>query len=91
MTKIGDIIPLLRQFGITPEQLGPDRLNKLLEISSQISDPTKITPAISQELIKAIGVSARKQSKPKKADPKIGRNDPCNCGSNKKYKKCCFK
>ena len=44
MTKIGDIIPLLRQFGITPEQLGPDRLNKLLEISSQISDPTKITP-----------------------------------------------
>lgn len=21
--------------------------------------------------------------------PKIGRNDPCPCGSNKKYKKCC--
>jgi SEC-C motif-containing protein len=21
--------------------------------------------------------------------PKIGRNDPCNCGSGKKYKKCC--
>jgi SWIM/SEC-C metal-binding protein len=20
---------------------------------------------------------------------KIGRNDPCNCGSGKKYKKCC--
>jgi len=20
---------------------------------------------------------------------KIGRNDPCNCGSNKKFKKCC--
>ena len=20
--------------------------------------------------------------------PKIGRNDPCNCGSGKKYKKC---
>jgi SEC-C motif-containing protein len=20
---------------------------------------------------------------------KIGRNDPCTCGSNKKYKKCC--
>jgi uncharacterized protein YecA (UPF0149 family) len=20
---------------------------------------------------------------------KIGRNDPCSCGSNKKYKKCC--
>lgn len=21
--------------------------------------------------------------------PKVGRNDPCNCGSGKKYKKCC--
>lgn len=20
----------------------------------------------------------------------IGRNDPCHCGSGKKYKKCCF-
>jgi uncharacterized protein YecA (UPF0149 family) len=25
-----------------------------------------------------------------KAD-KIGRNDPCSCGSGKKYKKCCGK
>jgi uncharacterized protein YecA (UPF0149 family) len=23
-------------------------------------------------------------------DPKIGRNDPCPCGSGKKYKKCCL-
>lgn len=21
--------------------------------------------------------------------PKVGRNDPCTCGSQKKYKKCC--
>ena len=25
----------------------------------------------------------------KRLEPKIGRNDPCSCGSNKKYKKCC--
>ena len=25
------------------------------------------------------------------AEPKIGRNDPCPCGSGKKYKKCCGK
>jgi len=24
-----------------------------------------------------------------KTEPKIGRNDPCPCGSRKKYKKCC--
>jgi len=27
----------------------------------------------------------------KNAGPKIGRNDPCSCGSGKKYKKCCGK
>ncbi|MBQ3118429.1 MAG: preprotein translocase subunit SecA [Clostridia bacterium] len=32
------------------------------------------------------GTVAPKQAK---ADDKIGRNDPCPCGSGKKYKKCC--
>lgn len=27
---------------------------------------------------------------PVKAEPKIGRNEPCPCGSGKKYKKCCL-
>ena len=32
------------------------------------------------------------ESKPKPITVvKIGRNDPCSCGSNKKYKKCCGK
>ncbi len=26
---------------------------------------------------------------PKTAPPKIGRNDPCPCGSGQKFKKCC--
>ena len=30
-------------------------------------------------------------SVPKIAEKKIGRNDPCPCGSGKKYKKCCGK
>jgi SEC-C motif domain protein len=25
----------------------------------------------------------------KRLEPKVGRNDPCPCGSGKKYKKCC--
>ena len=28
---------------------------------------------------------------PKTAEKKIGRNDPCPCGSGKKHKKCCGK
>jgi len=25
----------------------------------------------------------------RREEPKVGRNDPCSCGSGKKYKKCC--
>ncbi|MFA9615105.1 MAG: SEC-C metal-binding domain-containing protein [Deltaproteobacteria bacterium] len=28
--------------------------------------------------------------KPIQADPKVGRNDPCPCGSGMKFKKCCM-
>ncbi|MGP8846724.1 SEC-C metal-binding domain-containing protein, partial [Enterobacter hormaechei] len=27
---------------------------------------------------------------PVKVDAKVGRNDPCPCGSGKKYKQCCL-
>jgi Predicted metal-binding protein related to the C-terminal domain of SecA len=31
-----------------------------------------------------------KTKEPKRRiEPKVGRNDPCPCGSGKKYKKCC--
>ncbi len=36
------------------------------------------------------GVPAR-QDPYVREEPKIGRNDPCPCGSGKKYKKCCGK
>ena len=29
--------------------------------------------------------------KPKEAEKKVGRNEPCHCGSGMKYKKCCGK
>ncbi len=32
---------------------------------------------------------ALRPSEPVVAAPKIGRNDPCPCGSGKKFKKCC--
>jgi SWIM/SEC-C metal-binding protein len=27
--------------------------------------------------------------KPRRVEPKLGRNEPCSCGSGKKYKNCC--
>ena len=33
--------------------------------------------------------AALDKSKPVRTGPKVGRNDPCPCGSGKKYKQCC--
>ncbi len=35
--------------------------------------------------------SSNGQRTVKREEPKIGRNDPCPCGSGKKFKKCCGK
>jgi preprotein translocase subunit SecA len=32
---------------------------------------------------------SKEKPKPKRTGPKVGRNDPCPCGSGKKYKVCC--
>jgi preprotein translocase subunit SecA len=31
------------------------------------------------------------KAKPIRTGPKVGRNDPCPCGSGKKFKQCCGK
>jgi preprotein translocase subunit SecA len=33
--------------------------------------------------------AAQEKAKPVRTGPKVGRNDPCPCGSGKKYKNCC--
>ena len=35
------------------------------------------------------GASGPRKVMPAKAAPRVGRNDPCPCGSGKKYKNCC--
>ena len=40
--------------------------------------------------IKELGISPTKAQMLRKP-PKIGRNEPCGCGSGKKFKKCCLK
>jgi preprotein translocase subunit SecA len=39
----------------------------------------------------AVDHLSKEKPKPKRAGPKVGRNDPCPCGSGKKYKQCCGK
>jgi len=39
----------------------------------------------------AEAAAAMEKARPVHAGPKVGRNDPCPCGSGKKYKHCCGK
>ena len=41
-----------------------------------------------QQQQQAMQESAPAKAEPIKADPRVGRNDPCPCGSGKKYKSC---
>ena len=44
-----------------------------------------------QQLQYQAGPAQAEAPKPVRAGAKVGRNDPCPCGSGKKYKKCCGK
>jgi len=52
---------------------------------------TGSTSAASQKASDVVSEAAAavEKAKPVKLGPKVGRNDPCTCGSGKKYKQCC--
>jgi len=45
----------------------------------------------SDMVTEATDAAAKAKAKPVRTGPKVGRNDPCPCGSGKKYKHCCGK
>jgi preprotein translocase subunit SecA len=51
------------------------------------SDQTNPSDMVSE----AADQLSKEKLKPKRSGPKVGRNDPCPCGSGKKYKQCCGK
>lgn len=53
-----------------------------------------VTEAVREEVAKPMFTNKDDslQAKPKvRKEAKVGRNDPCPCGSGKKYKQCCGK
>ena len=71
--------------------------NMMATISSEISTyllNAVVRQNIEREEVKNMKTNDGKEGEkrtPKKASEKIGRNDPCPCGSGKKYKQCCGK
>ena len=71
--------------------------NMMASINAEISTfllNAEVRQNLEREEVKNIqtndGDKASKKQ-PKKSEKKIGRNDPCPCGSGKKYKQCCGK
>ncbi len=51
--------------------------------------PAPRQPAPAREVVLSRGPAERPAERPRSGQ-KVGRNDPCPCGSGKKYKKCCL-
>jgi preprotein translocase subunit SecA len=62
-----------------------DELAKLSDVQYQHADPDKEVAGSTGDRGAALDI----QPAPVRSGPKIGRNDPCSCGSGKKYKNCC--
>ena len=59
-------------------------LAKISDVQYQHADPDKEVASSKGDLGSAIEIAPV----PVRTGPKIGRNDPCTCGSGKKYKNC---
>ena len=91
-------LPVLK--GKTPREAcrTPDGRRQVATLIRTIPDPMGPAPVRvpRQAMLRELGLDAGSQTRtpPQRAIPrslggKVGRNDPCPCGSGKKYKKCC--
>ena len=73
-----DVARMIFQVGVRPAANGAS--------AGAVARPAAIEQAPEQRQMAA---AAGRQAKGAGRSNKIGRNDPCHCGSGKKYKKCC--
>ena len=85
--KANTLLDLLRDYGL---DVPGDHRKILLDILSSMISSTRLWSNNGYTLDELLDLYSQKRCSklPSKAE-KIGRNDPCPCGSGKKYKKCC--
>lgn len=92
---------ILKSMDVLLDDLTPEQVEKLKVLSDKISDPNNMTVDQAMNIVKDLGLDIEKLQKnarriraetfAKNKKPKIRPNEKCPCGSDKKYKKCCFK
>jgi len=76
-------------------QIRADIVRHVFHIKPEQFDQTELVQKRQQEMdeMKLVsgdeGKSENKQQTVKREEEKVGRNEPCSCGSGKKFKKCC--
>lgn len=64
----------------------PEQMNELAQNLAKHRD--KATAQLLERLVPMKEPPTEKQMA--RRPPKVGRNEPCPCGSGKKFKKCCY-
>ena len=81
-----DVLALINKAFIAVRQANPDAMQNAREQKSKV-DVNKLQASRMAAAAQA-GQGERGKTAPIKADKTVGRNDPCPCGSGKKYKHC---
>jgi uncharacterized protein YecA (UPF0149 family) len=62
----------------------------MIALGSSTEEAAKVAKEMNEEVPAGVQKIRDGLQKPQ-SKTKVGRNDPCSCGSGKKYKKCCLK
>jgi len=77
-----------QRFGILTSTISQEIARMIFHVNIKHEEDKKVSTPVSR----AAGVSNQApKNAPRVAGHKVGRNDPCPCGSGKKYKQCCGK
>ena len=76
-------------FGDLMDQIREQTLSTLLRLQIVRQQPEKISKKKKRTMNMSHGGDTDRPVTVRRKGKKIGRNDPCPCGSGKKYKKCC--
>lgn len=83
-----DAVKFIMRARFTPETQIEAKQN--VKITSE-SHASVVTPKAAAKPIEGAAGNTQPQAPVKRDSSKVGRNDPCPCGSGKKYKDCCGK
>jgi hypothetical protein len=79
---VGDVEDVQIEFGLKTQREHPRKPNRITELSANLRAAELLESAEANRDFEPAPI-------PYLAPPKVGRNEPCPCGSGKKFKKCC--